>query len=196
MALFGLSSLAPPSLTVQGQGVFLRVPQIGDFPAWAQLREESRSFLTPWEPVWPSDDLTRPGFRRRLRRYADDVRGDHAYPFFIFRAQDEMLVGGLMLANIRRGIVQAGTLGYWVGEAHARNGYMTAALHALLPFAFGGLSLHRVEAACIPTNVPSIRLLEKCGFVREGLARRYLCINGAWQDHYLYGLVNDDPRYV
>lgn len=196
MALFGLSSLAPPSLTVQGQGVFLRVPQIGDFPAWAQLREESRSFLSPWEPVWPLDDLTRSGFRRRLRRYADDVRGDHAYPFFIFRAQDEMLVGGLMLANIRRGIVQAGTLGYWVGEAHARKGYMTAALHALLPFAFGGLSLHRVEAACIPTNVPSIRLLEKCGFVREGLARRYLCINGAWQDHYLYGLVNDDPRYA
>lgn len=196
MALFGLSSLAPPSLTVQGQGVFLRVPQIGDFPAWAQLREESRSFLSPWEPVWPLDDLTRSGFRRRLRRYADDVRGDHAYPFFIFRAQDETLVGGLMLANIRRGIVQAGTLGYWVGEAYARKGYMTAALHALLPFAFGGLSLHRVEAACIPTNVPSIRLLEKCGFVREGLARRYLCINGAWQDHYLYGLVNDDPRYA
>ncbi len=71
---------------------------------------------------------------------------------------------------------------------------MTAALRALLPFAFGGLGLHRVEAACIPTNVPSTRLLEKCGFVREGLARRYLCINGAWQDHYLYGLVNDDPR--
>jgi [ribosomal protein S5]-alanine N-acetyltransferase len=122
------------------------------------------------------------------------VRGDHAYPFLIFRKEDEQLVGGLMLANIRRGIVQAGTLGYWVGEEHARRGHMTAALRALLPFAFGGLSLHRVEAACIPTNVPSIRLLEKCGFVREGLARRYLCINGAWQDHYLYGLVNDDPR--
>lgn len=194
MALFRLPSLAPPVLTVQGDGVFLRAPQIGDFPSWSELREKSRGFLAPWEPVWPSDDLTRSGFRRRLRRYAEDVRGDHAYPFLVFRSGDEMLVGGLMLANIRRGIVQAGTLGYWVGEAHARQGYMTAALRALLPFAFGGLSLHRVEAACIPTNVPSIRLLEKCGFIREGLARRYLCINGAWQDHYLYGLVNDDPR--
>jgi [ribosomal protein S5]-alanine N-acetyltransferase len=194
MAIFRLPPFAPPVLTVQGSGVLLRAPQIGDFPAWSQLREQSRGFLAPWEPVWPADDLMRAGFRRRLRRYAEDVRADHAYPFLVFRSTDEALVGGLMLANIRRGIVQAGTLGYWVGEAHARNGYMTAALRALLPFAFGGLSLHRVEAACIPTNVPSIRLLEKCGFIREGLARRYLCINGAWQDHYLYGLVNDDPR--
>src|SRR6478735_3877062 len=194
MALFRLPSLSPPVLTVPGEGVVLRAPQSADFPAWAQLRGDSRAFLTPWEPVWPADDLTRSGFRRRLRRYSDDIHGDRAYPFFVFRERDDLLVGGLMLANVRRGIVQAGTIGYWVGQTHARQGYMTAALRALLPFAFGGLGLHRVEAACIPTNVPSTRLLEKCGFTREGLARRYLCINGVWQDHYLYGLVNDDPR--
>ncbi len=194
MALFRLPSLAPPVLTVPGEGVVLRAPQSADFPAWAQLRGDSRAFLTPWEPVWPPDDLTRSGFRRRLRRYSDDIHADRAYPFFVFRERDDLLVGGLMLANVRRGIVQAGTIGYWVGQTHARQGYMTAALRALLPFAFGGLGLHRVEAACIPTNVPSTRLLEKCGFTREGLARRYLCINGVWQDHYLYGLVNDDPR--
>jgi ribosomal-protein-alanine N-acetyltransferase len=194
MALFRLPSLTPPVLTVPGEGVVLRAPQSADFPAWSQLRGDSRAFLTPWEPVWPADDLTRSGYRRRLRRYSDDIHGDRAYPFFVFRERDDLLVGGLMLANVRRGIVQAGTIGYWVGLAHARQGYMTAALRALLPFAFGGLGLHRVEAACIPTNVPSIRLLEKCGFIREGLARRYLCINGVWQDHFLYGLVNDDPR--
>lgn len=194
MALFRLPSLTPPVLTVPGDGVVLRAPQPNDFPSWAQLRGDSRAFLTPWEPVWPSDDLTRSGFRRRLRRYGEDIRTDRAYPFFVFRERDDALVGGVMLANVRRGIVQAGTIGYWVGQTHARQGYMTAALRALLPFAFGGLGLHRIEAACIPTNVPSIRLLEKCGFVREGLARRYLCINGQWQDHYLYGLVHDDPR--
>lgn len=194
MALFRLPSLTPPILTVPGEGVALRAPQAADFVAWAELRGSSRAFLTPWEPIWSVDDLTRSGFRRRLRRYSEDIRADRAYPFFIFRERDEVLVGGVMLANVRRGIVQAGTIGYWVGQAHARQGYMTAALRALLPFAFGGLGLHRVEAACIPTNVPSIRLLEKCGFIREGLARRYLCINGQWQDHYLYGLVNDDPR--
>jgi ribosomal-protein-alanine N-acetyltransferase len=70
---------------------------------------------------------------------------------------------------------------------------MTAAVRALAPFAFGTLKLHRVEAACIPGNVASIRLLEKTGFVREGYAREYLCINGLWQDHLLYARLKDDP---
>ena len=193
MALFGLTS-TPPSLAPRGRGLLLRPPQMGDFPDWAQLRQSSRNFLTPWEPVWPSDDLTRTGFRRRLRRYADDIASDHAYPFLIFRDEDETLVGGVTLANVRRGIVQAGTIGYWIGEPFAGQGYMTRALRVLLPFVFSELGLHRVEAACIPSNEASVRVLEKCGFVREGLARRYLCINGVWQDHYLFGLLNEDFR--
>jgi ribosomal-protein-alanine N-acetyltransferase len=167
---------------------------MGDYLQWAQLREASRGFLTPWEPIWPSDDLTRAGFRRRLRRYADDIAGDRAYPFLIFRVDDNVLIGGVTLANVRRGIVQAGTIGYWTGEAFAGHGYMTRALRVLLPFVFSELNLHRIEAACIPSNNASVRVLEKCGFVREGLARRYLCINGVWQDHFLFGLLNEDFR--
>ena len=111
----------------------------------------------------------------------------------IFRNADDALVGGLTLANIRRGVAQAGSLGYWMGAPYARQGYMTAAVRALIPFAFGTLRLHRLEAACIPTNAASIRLLEKTGFVREGYAREYLCINGIWQDHLLYARLKDDP---
>ncbi len=172
----------------------LRVPQMSDFPQWSELRELSRGFLTPWEPIWPSDDLTRSGFRRRLRRYEEDLGADRAYPFLIFRDSDQMLLGGVTLANVRRGIVQAGTIGYWIGEPFAGKGYMTAALKVLLPSLFGELNLHRIEAACIPTNTASVRVLENCGFVREGKARRYLCINGVWQDHYLFGLLADDFR--
>ena len=120
---------------------------------------------------------------------------DRAYPFLIFREQDGALVGGITLANVRRGIVQAGTVGYWTGEPYAGRGYMTAALRVLLPTLFGELSLHRVEAACIPGNAASVRVLEKCGFVREGLARRYLCINGVWQDHLLFGMLHEDFRH-
>ena len=105
-----------------------------------------------------------------------------------------MLVGGITLSNVRRGVAQAGNLGYWIGEPHARRGHMNAAVRALLPFAFGGLRLHRVEAACIPSNAASIRLLERNGFTREGYAREYLCINGIWQDHLLYARLKDDPR--
>jgi ribosomal-protein-alanine N-acetyltransferase len=178
---------------VTGNGVVLRMPVASDFAEWAALREQSRAFLTPWEPIWPPDDLTRSAFRRRLRRYAEDQRTDAAYAFLIFRTSDGAMVGGLTLANIRRGVAQAGSIGYWVGRPFAQQGYMTAAVRALIPFCFGTLRLHRLEAACIPTNKPSIALLEKTGFQREGYARGYLCINGMWQDHLLYARLKDDP---
>jgi ribosomal-protein-alanine N-acetyltransferase len=171
----------------------LRTPVSSDYAEWAAVREKSRDFLTPWEPTWPADDLTRSAFRRRLKRYAEDQRGDLAYAFLIFRSEDGALVGGLTLANIRRGVAQAGSIGYWVGQPFARKGYMTAAVRALIPFCFGTLRLHRLEAACIPDNAASIGLLEKTGFRREGYARGYLCIDGVWQDHLLYARLKDDP---
>jgi len=143
MALFRLPSSGPAALAPRGNGLLLRAPQMSDFLQWAHLRETSRDYLTPWEPIWPSDDLTRSGFRRRLRRYSEDIAADRSYPFLIFRELDGALVGGITLANVRRGIVQAGTIGYWVGQPHAHRGYMTAALRVLLPTLFGELNLHR-----------------------------------------------------
>src|SRR5579871_4991426 len=192
MAFF-TTTFAEALPAIEGEGIFLRQPQMSDHPEWAALRERSRSFLEPWEPTWPADDLTRAAFRRRLKRYAEDQRTDQAYAFFLFRRDDDELIGGLTLANIRRGVAQAGSLGYWMGEPFVRRGYMTAAVLALVPFAFSTLRLHRIEAACIPTNAASIRLLEKTGFSREGYAREYLCINGTWQDHLLYARLQDDP---
>jgi len=193
MALFRSSNYSEMHPAIDGEGVALRWPQPSDYTAWSALREQSRAFLVPWEPTWPLDDLTRGAFRRRLKRYADDQRGDIAYSFFIFRKQDDTLVGGLTIANVRRGVAQAGSLGYWMGAPFARRGYMTAGVKAVAPFAFGALGLHRLEAACIPTNKASSRLLEKCGFRHEGMARQYLCINGQWQDHLLYARLRDDP---
>ena len=191
MALFRTINLADQPPLIEGAGVFLRAPQSGDYAEWAALREASRAFLTPWEPTWPADDLTRSAFRRRVRRYSEDLRTDQGYAFLIIRRSDDTLVGGLTLANIRRGVAQAGSLGYWMGLPYVRHGYMTAAVRAVIPFAFGTLRLHRIEAACIPTNAGSTRLLENTGFVREGYAREYLCINGIWQDHLLYARLKD-----
>jgi [ribosomal protein S5]-alanine N-acetyltransferase len=191
MAFFRTINFSDPLPTVIGDGVILRIPQVTDYAEWAALREQSRDFLTPWEPTWPADDLSRSAFRRRIRRYAEDLRTDQSYAFLITRSTDNTLLGGLTLANIRRGVAQAGSLGYWMGWPHVRKGHMTAAVRAIIPFAFSTLRLHRVEAACIPTNAASIRLLENAGFVREGYARDYLCINGMWQDHLLYGRLKD-----
>jgi len=194
MAFFRSVNLSEPVPSISGDGVFLRAPLPADYPEWAELREASRPFLVPWEPTWPTDDLTRAAFRRRLRRYSEDQRADLAYPFFLFRQADNVLVGGLTLGNVRRGVAQAASLGYWMGAAYARHGLMTAAVGAVATFAFGTLRLHRIEAACIPQNIPSIRLLEKTGFSREGYAREYLCINGVWQDHLLYARLKEDPE--
>jgi [ribosomal protein S5]-alanine N-acetyltransferase len=191
MAFFRTINFSEPLPNVTGEGVVLRTPQMTDYTEWAALREKSRAFLTPWEPTWPEDDLSRGAFRRRIRRYVEDLRADLGYAFLIMRGTDNALVGGVTIANVRRGVAQAGSLGYWMGQPFARQGYMTAAVRAIVPFAFTTLRLHRLEAACIPTNTGSIRLLENTGFVREGYAREYLCIDGVWQDHLLYARLKE-----
>ena len=91
-------------------------------------------------------------------------------------------------------MAETASLGYWVGEPYARRGYMTAALPLVLDFSFERLRLHRVEAACLPTNVPSRALLLRIGFTEEGYARRYLLIDGKWQDHLLFAILREDWR--
>jgi ribosomal-protein-alanine N-acetyltransferase len=181
------------SLCLEGEGVRLRAPRWRDYAAWMDLRRRSRAFLQPWEPVWPEDDLTAGAFRRRLAAYSREIDSGGAFPFFIFRASDDALVGGVTLSNVRRGVAQMATVGYWIGEPYAGQGYMTAAMRPLLAFAFGGIGLHRVEAACLPENRASHRLLLKSGFREEGLALAYLKINGSWRDHLLFGIANAGP---
>ena len=187
------------SLRLERGRVLLRPAQQRDWRAWSQLRLESRAFLTPWEPTWPYDALTRGAFRRRLRVYNQEMRDGGSYSFLVFRRgareQDETLIGGVTLSNVRRGVAQTGSLGYWIGGRFARQGYMTEALAAVLDFAFGHLGLHRIEAACLPRNAASRALLAKLGFQEEGYAREFLRINGSWQDHVLYALLHDDVRY-
>lgn len=192
MALFRLGGPSEISNFIRGEGILLRPAEPRDYEAWADLREKSRGFLTPWEPTWPGDDLTRAAFRRRLRRNLQEMTNDEAYPFLIFR-DDETLVGGLTLGQVKRGVAQSATLGYWMGMPHAGKGFMSRAVRAMTGYAFTSLHLHRIEAACLPHNEASIRLLERVGFKREGFARAYLRINGLWQDHLLYALLETDP---
>ena len=181
-------------LRLVGERVFLRPPERGDYESWASLRARSHGFLAPWEPTWPPDALSRSSYRVRLSRYAEDWRTDQGYNFFIFRNEDEALTGGVGLSNVRRGVAETASLGYWIGEPFARQRYMTAALPLVIDFAFTRLRLHRVEAACLPSNVPSRALLLRTGFRQEGYARLYLLIDGKWQDHLLFAILREDWR--
>lgn len=176
---------------VKGHGLILRPPRAADHEAWATLRQASHAYLQPWEPLWPEDDLTRAAFKRRLTIYGREMEAGNAWPFFIFADADQSLVGAITLSNVRRGVAEVGTVGYWIGQGHAGRGHATAAVRAMLGYAFDDLKLHRIEAACVPANIASRRVLEKAGFALEGQARAYLKINGAWADHLLFGVVND-----
>ena len=170
------------------------MPLSYDYSQWAELRAVSREFLTPWEPTWMRDELSRSSYRRRLRHYQKDLRDESGYAFFLFNNSEDKLMGGITLSNVRRGVTQSCSLGYWIGKPYSDMGYMSAGVDTIIPFVFETLKLHRLEAACLPSNKASIRLLEKTGFIHEGLARRFLRINGVWQDHLLFALIEDDSR--
>jgi [ribosomal protein S5]-alanine N-acetyltransferase len=179
---------------VESDRMTLRLPMHADWTQWAELRHKSSAFLTPWEPVWSSDHLTRRSFTNRVYWAQRAEAQGTALALVMERREDRQLLGALTLDNIRRGPAQAGTLGYWIGAPHARQGYMREAILAVVHHAFDQLDLSRIEAACLPENQPSRGLLEKSGFKYEGVAQSYLQINGRWRNHVLYACLRGDRR--
>ena len=172
----------------------LRPPQHKDCRRWVDLRQVSREFLTPWEPAWSADHLTRKSFSDRVYWARRSIADGSAVPLLLIHREDETLLGAVTLDNIRRGPAQAGTLGYWIGKPYARCGYMREAIDAVVHYSFAMLDLSRIEAACLPENVASRRVLERAGFKYEGVAQSYLQIDGRWRNHVLYANLRPDRR--
>jgi len=189
MALIDWTGL-DSAFRLDGGTVRLRPPKASDYAEWAAVRAASRDFLQPWEPTWARDDLTRAAFRRRLDAWRRDMEHGVTYPFFVFSQETGALTGGITLSNVRRGVAQTGSIGYWSGVHTARKGHTLAAVRAVTRFAFRTLGLSRLEATCVPGNDASAALLLKAGFREEGFARAYLKINGEWRDHRLFGLIS------
>ncbi len=165
------------------------------YEAWVHLRTQSRRFLEPFEPNWPEDELSKASFKRRLKRYNPYNNHSNGFGYFLFLKETGALVGGITISRLLRGIAQSCTLGYWIGYPFAKQGYMTEAVLGILPEIFEQRHFHRLEAACLPHNIASIKVLEKSGFQREGYARQYLKINGHWQDHLLFAMLESDYEY-
>ncbi len=151
MALFRFATDPPARPLIRTQNLVLRAPAAADYAAWAVLRMESREFLTPWEPVWNEDDLTRASFRLRVKRAAREIATDEAYSLFIVDQQTDALLGGLTLGLVRRGVAQACTLGYWMGQRHAGKGHMTEAVRGASPSTISRCTGSRLHA-CPPTS--------------------------------------------
>ncbi|WP_264212750.1 GNAT family N-acetyltransferase [Leisingera thetidis] len=186
--------LSRRKVRIETERLTLRPPVHADFHGWAALRLQSQAYLTPWEPGWAADHLSRKSFTNRVYWARRSVSSGSALPLFLIRRSDQVLVGAITLDNIRRGPAQAGTLGYWTGLPFARQGYMREAIGAVVHHAFSKLDLSRIEAACLPENQASRGLLEKSGFKYEGVAQSYLQINGRWRTHVLYAALRHDRR--
>jgi ribosomal-protein-alanine N-acetyltransferase len=188
--MFGFGS---KPVRIETERLVLRPPVQGDFRAWSELRRQSADFLRPWEPAWAEDHLTRRAFTGRVGWARQSIAQGTALPLMLVTA-DGILLGAITLDHIRRGPAQSATLGYWIGQPHARQGYMREAIAAVVQHAFIALDLSRIEAACLPENVASRGVLEKSGFKYEGVAQSYLQIAGRWRNHVLYANLRGDRR--
>ncbi len=194
--MFGLGK----PVELRTERLTLRPARTSDYPDWARARRDSREFLSPWEPTWAPDHLTRRAFRHRVVWGRRAIRLERAWPFLMFLDSEQdghpagSLVGAVTLDNVRRGPAQSATIGYWTAEPMSRRGYMREALEEVRRFAYEELELGRLEAGCLPENKPSRALLESCGFKYEGVAQAYLQIDGRWRDHVLYASLRHDRR--
>jgi len=176
----------------RGALVLVRAPTARDRAEMVALRKKSRSHLARWEPRLPGgvDAFSAAYFDRLL----ETSRTERSQRFVVCRVEDGAIVGGVGLGDIARGPLQSCYIGYWLGADFTGHGYMTEAVCLVLGHAFTELRLHRVEANIIPSNEPSISVVRRCGFRREGYAVRYLKIDGRWQDHERWAITAEEWR--
>ena len=168
-----------------GKKVILRKSKKQNWREWAELRQRSRNFLQPWEPKWPNNFLTKESFTRFINVAETSLKKKTSYNFFIFHKKKNNLMGGINLTNFKSEGYKSITIGYWMGEEYACIGYMRDTLTIISDFCFIELELNRIEAACLPKNLSSKKVLLNVGFKVEGYAEKYLNINGKLEDHLL-----------
>lgn len=188
-------SMPPPSgLRLYGRRVVLRPLTTPDFSSWSEVRLRNESWLLPWEPLRtvtladPTRD--REAYASRCNARDRERQMGTAYGFGLF--VDNAFAGEVNLNNVVRGALQGGTIGYWIDRARAGHRYVAEAVVVLMRFAFEELHLHRLEICIVPRNTNSRRVMEVLEVREEGVAQRYLEINGTWEDHVRYGVTAEE----
>ena len=192
MSFLNAYSLKKNLFEITGQKVLLRPPQYSDWRSWADERKKNELYLQPWEPLWSINELERSSFVKRVRMFERLSHNDQAYSFLIFKSDSGDFIGEVNISNVQRGIIQSCSIGYWIAKDCEGKGMMSESLKLIKEFIFNELKLHRIEAVCLPYNKPSLKVLLKNGFIREGTARKLLKINDKWQDHTVLSFIVDD----
>ena len=187
-------SRASSPVRLYGRRVMLRPLAANDFRSWSEVRQRNAEWLTVWEPSRPlhqPDPVTDlSAFVARCQHRDRDRTAGTAYQFGLFI--DQQVAGEVNLNNVIRGAMQSGTIGYWIDQRHAGRSYVAEAVVVLFQFAFEQLMLHRIEICIVPRNERSHRVMQKLGIREEGIAQRYLEINGTWEDHVRYGITVEE----
>ncbi len=179
---------------LRGQRVVLRALKVSDFQEWKKVRLENIDWLTKWEPTRPAgmpdviNDRNAFGARCNARDRERHLGSGYGFGIFV----NDIFCGEINLSSIQRGPFQSCYVGYWIDEGHAGNSYTPEALAVVLKYAFEDLNLHRVQVAIIPRNTSSRRVVEKLSMREEGIAERYLEINGEWEDHIRYAFTSEE----
>jgi ribosomal-protein-alanine N-acetyltransferase len=184
----------PLPTELRSRRVLLRPLVLSDFDAWREVRQRNRDWLLKWEPKpppgQPDDTESKPAFNARCGAREREWQLGTGYGFGIF--VEGAFAGEINLSGVQRGPFQNTYVGYWMDEARAGNGYVPESLVAVARFAFEDLRLHRLQVAIIPRNTASRRVAEKLDLRDEGIAVRYLAINGRWEDHIRYALTAEE----
>ncbi len=183
------------SLRTEGTRIAIRAPRATDVPELRWVLRRNADHLRPWSPLPPAGEdpssLTELS-KAVLRQRREWKRGESFVFLVVLAGDDERILGRIALTAVVRGVFQNAYLGYWIDAEHQGRGLMTEAVRLATSFAFEGVRLHRVQAAVMPTNLGSVRVLDKAGYRREGLAERYLQIGGRWEDHLLFGVTSEE----
>lgn len=174
---------------LEGFRVAVKPPVFEDFDIWAQVRLKNQNDLIPFEPKWADDCHSEAYFIRRLKKQQKSRDAGTGAYFLIHHKANGTIIGGINLNDIRLGAARHASLGYWLDKDYQGQGYMHEAARLVIDYAFDVLKLERINAACLPDNEPSAKLLLSLGFEEEGFAKKYLQINGEQRDHRLFGLI-------
>jgi ribosomal-protein-alanine N-acetyltransferase len=191
----GAPVIPPLSTRLETERLLLRPPRTSDVPSVRIAFRKNASHLRPWSaaPAPGEDPASLTSVSRMVLRDRREWKAGQTFALLVFsRPNEDTVVGRIALGGVHRGAFQNSYLGYWIDAQHQNQGLMTEAVVAATSFALARAGLHRVQAAVMPDNRASQRVLEKAGYRQEGLARRYLCIAGSWADHLLYAVTAEE----